>query len=78
MSGGDLVSLAKILGHKDAKMTQRYSHFSKEYTRRIVDNMGSTFSKMLGCDSQNVVKKAEIENFSENVDFSNLLELQKI
>jgi integrase len=78
MGGGDLVSLARILGHKDAKMTQRYSHFSKEYTRRIVDNMGDTFSQMLGCDSQKVVKSAEITDFSENADFSNSLVLQEI
>jgi len=78
MNGGNLVSLARILGHKEAKMTQRYSHFSKEHIRHIVDIMGATFSQLLGCDSLNLVKNREFANSDEKLDLHNSLQLQEI
>jgi len=59
-------------------MTQRYSHFSKEYIRHIVDNMGATFSQLLGCDSVNLVKNQEFSNSDEKLDLHNYLQLQEI
>jgi hypothetical protein len=34
MSGGNLHTLSKILGHKDIKMTQRYASLSPEFINR--------------------------------------------
>jgi integrase len=36
-SGVDIYTIAKLLGHKDLRMTQRYAHHSTESLRRGVD-----------------------------------------
>lgn len=36
MNGGDIVSLQRILGHGDLKMTMRYSHLAPDYLDRSV------------------------------------------
>ncbi|MBN1829831.1 MAG: site-specific integrase [Deltaproteobacteria bacterium] len=36
MRGGSLKALKEILGHKDIKMTMRYSHLSKEFAREEI------------------------------------------
>jgi site-specific recombinase XerD len=33
MNGGDLYELAKILGHSNIKMTERYAKLAKHHTR---------------------------------------------
>lgn len=44
MNGGKLSELSEILGHKDLKMTMRYSHLSNKYKRQVVTNvMGEMF-----------------------------------
>ncbi|MDD4617276.1 MAG: tyrosine-type recombinase/integrase [Alphaproteobacteria bacterium] len=35
-SGGSLLMIGSILGHKDAKTTQRYAHLSENPVRRIL------------------------------------------
>jgi len=35
MSGGNLYTLAKIFGHKDIKMTQRYADLSPRFHRPV-------------------------------------------
>lgn len=34
---GDLNTVRVLLGHKDIKMTQRYSHLSPDYQKRAVE-----------------------------------------
>lgn len=40
MSGADLLTVASILGHKDIRMTQRYSHLSPEHRLKAVEALG--------------------------------------
>lgn len=36
MKGGDILTLQKILGHSDIKLTMRYSHLSSEHLEKVV------------------------------------------
>lgn len=36
MAGGDILSLQRILGHQDIKMTMRYAHFSPEHLDSVL------------------------------------------
>src|SRR5262249_24594047 len=41
--GANLAEVAQLLGHKDIRMTQRYSHVHNEYTLALIDRvMGGT------------------------------------
>lgn len=46
MSGVDLRTLQELLGHKDIKMTMRYSHLSKRYLRTAVNQMVTNWSQV--------------------------------
>jgi len=37
MKGVDLRTVAKLLGHKDIKMTMRYTHLAPEHLQAAVD-----------------------------------------
>lgn len=37
MNGGDILSLQKILGHSDIKMTMRYAHLSPDHLASVLD-----------------------------------------
>ncbi len=39
MKGCDLRTVQQLLGHKDIKMTMRYSHLSKEHLNNAVENL---------------------------------------
>lgn len=39
MSGGDLLSLKEILGHKSLKMVERYAHLASKYKRKMLNNL---------------------------------------
>ena len=40
MSGVDILTVASILGHKDIRMTQRYSHLSPQHRLHAVEVLG--------------------------------------
>jgi integrase len=39
MNGVPLGTIAEVLGHKDLKMTQRYSHLSDAHIQGVVESM---------------------------------------
>ena len=43
MKGVDLTTVKELLGHKDIKMTLRYSHLSKPHVRNAVENLCYSF-----------------------------------
>lgn len=45
MRGGTLKALKEILGHADIKMTMRYAHLSKEFTKEEIQIMNGLTSK---------------------------------
>ncbi len=45
MSGVDLSTVASILGHKDIRMTQRYSHLSPEHRLKAVEDLGKALQR---------------------------------
>lgn len=48
MGGGNIRAVQTLLGHKDLRMTMRYSHLSAEYLREAVSildkGLGRSFS----------------------------------
>jgi integrase len=45
MSGKDIYTIAKILGHKDLRMSARYAHLSNQYLGEAVRSLDGVFSK---------------------------------
>jgi hypothetical protein len=39
MKGYDIKTIAELMGHKDIKMTMRYSHPTPEHKRRAVESL---------------------------------------
>ncbi|UDL05837.1 hypothetical protein J2887_03455 [Marinobacter sp. CA1] len=37
MKGGDILTLQKVLGHSDIKLTMRYSHLSPQFMQKVVE-----------------------------------------
>lgn len=50
MNGGDVVTLQKILGHSDLKVTMRYAHLAPDYLSKAVEcgPLGKGFGQLLG------------------------------
>jgi integrase len=51
MSGGELYTLSKILGHKDLKMTQRYAKLSSKFIDGERDRMDTIWTPAPNSDS---------------------------
>ncbi len=66
MSGVDINTVRELLGHKDIRMTLRYSHLSQDHKRRAVDILG----RQMGTNWAHEVVSKE----SEKIDISQLLE----
>ncbi len=45
MSGADLQEVADQLGHRDLRMTRRYSHLSPAHSAAVVKRLDKVFSK---------------------------------
>ncbi len=45
MSGVDLATVAKLLGHKSLKMTLRYSHLEHEHLAKAVDILDNRYNQ---------------------------------
>ena len=46
MSGKDIYTIAKILGHKDLRMSARYSHLSGQYLGEAVRALDGVFGDL--------------------------------
>ena len=46
MSGADLLTVASILGHKDIRITQRYSHLAPGHRRQAVERLGKALQTL--------------------------------
>lgn len=53
--GLGLPVIGKLLGHSDAKVTQRYAHLSASAERRAADAIGAEIAAAMGLESGNVV-----------------------
>ena len=45
MNGAHLRTVQQLMGHKDIKMTMRYSHLSKDFVQEAVENLGAKFQQ---------------------------------
>jgi len=70
MSGVDINTVRELLGHKDIRMTLRYSHLSQDYKRRAVEILGSQVGT-------NWAHKPILEK-PEKLDTSQLLEKLRV
>lgn len=63
MRGGTLSNLQKILGHKEIKMTTRYTHLSKEFARKEIELLNGLTGRNSGVsdDGQIMVKFANFQ-----------------
>jgi len=57
MSGFDINTVRELLGHKDIRMTLRYSHLSQNYKRRALDVLGSRIDTGKTLDDSNEIVK---------------------
>ncbi len=37
MNGGNILTLQRVLGHSDLKITMRYAHLAPDYMQQVVD-----------------------------------------
>jgi len=56
MQGVDVRTVQQVMGHKDIKMTMRYSHLSPEYVQEAIERLDSVWT-LFGHQSQNKVNE---------------------
>ena len=66
MSGIDINTIRELMGHKDIRMTLRYSHLSPSYKRRAVDILGKKIDTFWTLESKS--ENQEEFNLSEHVE----------
>jgi site-specific recombinase XerD len=54
MNGGDLYELAKILGHSNIRMTERYAKLAKSHIARTGSTAREIWKMMAGKTRENV------------------------
>jgi hypothetical protein len=54
MNGGDLYELAKILGHANIKMTERYAKLARKHIAKTGGTAREIWKLMEPCDLANV------------------------
>jgi len=69
MRGGSLKNLQQILGHKDIKMTMRYSHLLKEFQREEIQKMNH-FTKSQWSNLVNFANGQSLEGWSGRPDLN--------
>ncbi len=57
MAGIDLTTVKELLGHKDIKMTLRYSHLSQAHIKNAV-NILDERCKIVALDNKEEIKEA--------------------
>lgn len=62
MSGADLHDVATLLGHRDLRMTARYSHLSNEHLTAVVGRLDKIFSPHSVPADQNLETENELSN----------------
>jgi len=68
MSGIDINTVRELLGHKDIRMTLRYSHLSQDYKRRAVDILGKQMDTIwTPRASYKISEKNEVSQLLENI-----------
>jgi integrase len=68
MSGVDINTVRELLGHKDIRMTLRYSHLSQDYKRRAVDILGSRMGTNWAHEPiSEKVKKIDVSQVLEDI-----------
>ena len=65
MQGVDLRTVQQVLGHKDIKMTMRYSHLSPEYVQEAMERLDSVWT-LYGHQGQNSKNEKSVKSLIIN------------
>jgi integrase len=64
MAGVDIKTIAELMGHKDIKMTMRYSHPTPEHKKKAVKILDRVTSNLTtGVETEKKVKVVNIGNY---------------
>jgi len=61
MSGADLPTVKKILGHQEIEMTLRYSHLAPAHKAKAVEKLGEIFEKITTAHKEEPSEQAQAE-----------------